>query len=120
MPTFGKRSQAELDTCHPDIIRLLNRAIKEYDFSVLEGTRTKEEQTAAYESGASKLAWPKSRHNRIPSGAVDIVPYPVDWKNLHRFHDLALVIKQCAAEENIKIDWGWDLWQWDMPHWQLR
>ena len=40
MPSFGARSQTNLDTCDPELIRLLNEAIKHVDFSVIEGHRT--------------------------------------------------------------------------------
>ena len=34
MPTFGTRSLLQLETCHEDIRRVLNEAIKHADFSV--------------------------------------------------------------------------------------
>ena len=106
-------------TCHKDLVHVARRAIENYDFSVIKGHRTKQEQQVAYVSEASKLLWPNSRHNSLPSEAFDIIPYPVDWENLQRFKTLALVIKKCAKEIGVDIEWGYDLWQWDMPHWQL-
>ena len=44
MPKFGKQSQDRLATCHPKIQLIMNEAIKAYDFTVLCGTRTPEEQ----------------------------------------------------------------------------
>lgn len=120
MPSFGKHSRECLDTCHPDIVRVLERAIQEYDFSVIEGHRTKEKQDEYFKSGASKVRYPGSYHNSLPSLAVDIVPYPIDWTDLHRFKELADIVKKCADKEGVKLDWGYDLWKWDMPHYQLR
>jgi len=117
---FGARSLAQLATCHDDIARVLAAAIKEYDFSVLKGHRPKSEQNACHASGASQLRWPASLHNHQPSLAVDIVPYPIDWESLNRFHDLAEVVKKHAADCDVNLVWGYDLWRWDMPHWQLR
>ena len=99
----------------------MREAIKLYDFSVIEGHRAQKEQDAYFESGASKVRFPHSFHNKVPSLAIDIVPYPIDWKNLQRFRTLAEIIKDVCeelGEEDLK--WGYDKWGWDMPHWQLE
>ncbi len=120
MPHFGTRSTRELDTCDKRIKKVLNEAIKHYDFSVLKGTRGKTEQNRAYQEGASQLMFPHSKHNSSPSQAVDIVPYPVDWNDKQRFHDLNEVIKKaCNKVGEDDMNWGFDLWGWDMPHYQL-
>ena len=121
MPSFGKRSQEKLQDCDPRIQLVLQEAIKHYDFSVLEGYRTEEKQQEYFESGASKVQYPNSKHNLCPAMAVDVVPYPIDWDNLQRFKELSKVIK--TACETVGVDnlhWGFDLWQWDMPHWEIR
>lgn len=131
MFSFGQRSKSNLITCHPDIRFVMNESIKIIDFSVLCGVRSMEKQNRAYNEGNSKLKWPHSKHNVDPdnprdiewpnlSTAVDIVPYPIDWENLGRFHALADIIKQIAKDENVDLHWGYDLWGWDMPHWQLE
>ena len=120
MYSFGDRSELCLSTCDPRIVKTLRDAIKYYDFSVIKGFRDKEEQNKAYFDGASKLMFPQSNHNKTPSQAVDIVPYPIDWHNLQRFHELAEVIKKsCIRVEEEDLHWGFDLWNWDLPHWQL-
>ena len=119
MPHFGEKSTERIMTCHTDLRLVMYEAIKIYDFSVLKGHRPEHEQNAAYASGASELEWPFSKHNLIPSEAIDIAPYPIDWENLHRFKTLAEIVKDCAKGLEIEIAWGWDLWNWDMPHWQL-
>lgn len=67
----------------------------------------------------------KSRH--IPSTnksgmceAVDIAPYPIDWKDLKRFKMLSEHIKKVARILNIQVAWGGD-WKTfkDYPHWEL-
>jgi peptidoglycan L-alanyl-D-glutamate endopeptidase CwlK len=121
MPSFGNRSLDCLETVHPDIQLVLHEAIKHYDFSVIEGHRTKEKQDEFFKTGASKLPFPKSKHNQYPSLAVDIVPYPIDWENLQRFHELAEVVYVAAEKHGVtNLHWGYDLWEWDMPHWELR
>ena len=43
---LGKRSLSNLEGVHPDLIKVVNRAIEltQVDFTVIEGLRTKERQ----------------------------------------------------------------------------
>jgi len=113
MPKFGKRSLDNLNTCHPDLQRLFNEVIKYYDCSVLCGHRTKEEQDAAYHDGRSKVQWPNGKHNSMPSKAVDVAPYPVDWSDTRRFYMFVGIVRGIAAMMGIKIRVGAD-WDGDM------
>jgi peptidoglycan L-alanyl-D-glutamate endopeptidase CwlK len=119
---LGTRSRRNLATCHPDIQIVCNDAIRLVDFSVLCGHRGREAQEDAFESGASKLRWPFSRHNGLPATAVDLAPFPIDWNDLDRFADLAACMKWCAALRSISIEWGGEIWLpdfYDGPHFQL-
>ena len=129
MYSFGPRSAARLLTCHKDLQRLMNEAIKgPVDFTVLCGYRSQIEQDAAVTAGASKLHWPKSKHNKYPSLAVDVVPYPIDWDDITRFQALANHINATAKKLGIFVRHGAD-WnmngirqeekEWDWPHWEL-
>lgn len=90
MPRFSKLSKDRLLTCHKDIQEVCNELIKQYDFSVLEGHRGEKEQNSAYKKGNSQVRWPNSAHNSIPSNAVDLAPYPIDWDNLDRFREMII------------------------------
>jgi hypothetical protein len=48
------------------------------DFKILCGHREEKEQNEAFNKGNSKLKWPQSKHNSLPSLAVDIAPFPVN------------------------------------------
>ena len=127
MPKFSKSSLDKLNTAHPKLIKIMNEAIKRYDFKVLYGHRSPEEQFELFKKGRTFTngSWvktgsvvtnldgtvKKSKHNYYPSHAVDIVPYPIDWNNLQRFKDMAKIVIEVAKELNIKIIWGAD---WDM------
>lgn len=52
---LGAMSRAELKGVHPDLVRVVERAIQitTQDFSVHDGLRTAEEQKALVASGAS-------------------------------------------------------------------
>ena len=119
MAEFGKRSEECLASCDERIQLVLREAIKHYDFAVIKGHRGEEEQNEAFNSGNSQLRFPLSKHNKHPSQAVDIVPYPVDWDNQQRFRDLAVVVKSACDTVGVSLNWGYDLWEWDAPHWQI-
>lgn len=85
MPKFGQSSFKQLATAHPDLQVLFYEVIKHIDCQVLEGFRNQADQEAAVRKGNSKVHWPNGKHNHSPSYAVDVAPYPVDWKNTQRF-----------------------------------
>ena len=130
MPSFGVKSLEKLNTCHPDIIKVMNEAIKHTDFTVLYGTRTVAEQQALYAQGRTKPGPivtnkdgvnKKSKHNYLPSLAVDIAPWPIDWNDIDRFKELAVVVKKAADTVGVAIQWGGD-WKTfkDWPHWEIK
>jgi len=113
MAKFGTRSKKNRDTCDERLIKILDEAIELYDFSVLCGYRTEEEQNRLYQQGRSKLRYPNSNHNTNPSKAVDIVPYPVDWDDTKRFTYLAGLIIAIGHKNGVKIRWGGN---WNMNY----
>lgn len=137
MPAFGKTSEARLATCHPDLQRLFREVVKWFDCTVLEGHRSVERQQDLYASGRTKPGpiltkcdgvTVLSKHNREPSLAVDVAPYPVDWQDRDRFYFFAGFVKATALMLEIPVRWGGD-WDGDtevrderfvdLPHWEL-
>lgn len=122
MPNFklGKRSKKRLAKIHPDLQKVVKRAIKdtEIDFTVLEGLRTKARQKKLFEAGASKTM--KSRH--LTGHAVDLGAYvdrSVRW-DWPLYYKIADAVKAAAQAEGIPIEWGGDWRSFkDGPHWQL-
>jgi peptidoglycan L-alanyl-D-glutamate endopeptidase CwlK len=128
MPSFSRISREKLATCHHDLQAVMNEAIKYTDFSIICGYRGQKEQDDAFTKGLSKLKFPNGKHNQDPSLAVDIAPYPIDWKDIKRFIELKEVIFQVAGELGIHIRWGGDWNQngssadekfLDLPHYEL-
>lgn len=129
MAKFSNTSKQKLETCHEDLQLIINEAIKDYDFSVLCGYRSNEEQDKLYKKGVSKVKAGGSKHNLSPSLAVDIAPYPIDWNDKNRFYYLAGIINRIASENNIAIRWGGD-WNGDgnfknqtfhdLPHFEIK
>lgn len=121
MPQFGDKSKERLSQSHPDLQRIFNEVIKTYDCKVECGYRDKEAQERAHRDGFSKVHFPNSKHNHLPSLAVDVIPYPVDWTNVERFKELGGLVKETAEGMGIKIRWGGDFEKWkDYPHYELK
>jgi len=116
MPRFGERSQERLASCHPQLQELLREAIKYTDFSVIWGFRGKDDQDRFFREGTSTKRWPQSLHNRRPSEAVDVAPWPIDWEDEKRFIYLAGVIMTLAFQLDIPLRWG-GAWkgEWNPP-----
>lgn len=125
MPKFSKKSLDKLKTCHPDIQKLFNEVIKDFDCIVICGARTLEEQQKAFKGGFSKLDGikKKSKHQiskeQPLSFAADVCPFPIDWNNLEAFKKLSIIVKAKAKTLGIKITWGGDWKMKDYPHWEI-
>lgn len=110
MPNFSARSWAQLDTCHPDLRGLFSEVIRHFDCTVIEGHRGQDAQDEAFRTGRSRVQWPNGKHNRQPSLAVDVAPYPIDWQDVERFYYFAGVVMGIARTRGIPLRWGGD---WD-------
>ena len=129
MPYFGKKSKERLNTCDSNLQKVFNEVIKHVDCSVLEGHRSKDSQNKLYEEEKTKVKYPDGRHNRQPSSAVDVTPYPVDWKDRERQTLFAGFVIGVASQMGINLRWGGD-WDQDFqvvdnrfddfPHFELK
>lgn len=118
--TLSPRSYKRLEGVHPDLVRVVERAIAitEIDFVVLEGLRTKERQAQLVKAGASRTM--NSRH--ITGHAVDLgawVGKEVRW-DWPLYAKIAAAMKQAANEQGVAIVWGgsWVKFR-DGPHYEL-
>lgn len=93
-----------------------------YDIVILCTYRTQEAQNTLFESGATKLRFPKSKHNKLPSRAIDMAPkslvskysdsLEVDWEDTALFYYFAgRFVQFCEDRYGLVIRWGGD---WDM------
>ena len=108
MPALSRQSLDRLSTCHEKLQELIYQVSKDFDLTVLCGHRDKLEQDKAVLEGRSKVQYPNSKHNQLPSLAVDIAPYPIDWNDVRRFYYLIGYIKGIANKLGIKIRVGAD------------
>lgn len=121
MRKWSAHSLKNLNGIHPDLRRVLDRALQEspLDFVVIEGLRTKERQAQLVASGASQTL--NSRH--LTGHAVDIVPIgpngkaAFDWP---LYHKMAPAVKAAAEAEGVALVWGGDWKSFkDGPHFEL-
>tara|TARA_R100000234_G_scaffold46129_1_gene27496 strand:+ start:2095 stop:2475 length:381 start_codon:yes stop_codon:yes gene_type:complete len=106
MYKFGKRSRDRLRGVDVRIINVLNELIKIMDVTVIEGLRSADRQKELLAKGATKVKYSKHMDGK----AVDIAPYPIDWKDRDRFHYMGGMIRGIAKQLNVPIRWGGD---WD-------
>ena len=128
MPKFSEHSNQLLEQCHPDLQKLFREVVKGFDCTIICGWRGQVEQDEAYRKKFSKFKFPYSKHNKYPTEAVDVIPFPLDWKDINRMHYFAGYVRAKAEELNIKVMWGGD-WDndtevddqsfLDYPHWEL-
>jgi len=124
MYTLGVRSKARLKGVHPDLVKVVERAINitTVDFIVLEGVRDPLRQKKLVEAGASQTM--NSRHIPGADGfakAVDLgawVDDQVDW-SWPLYAQIASAMKEAAKQVGVDITWGGDWKMRDGPHFEL-
>lgn len=120
MFSLSKRSQNKLTGVHPELVRVVRRAIEitHTDFTVIEGLRSIERQKSLYNLGQSKTL--RSRH--LTGHAVDLaalVDGVINWEP-EVYANIAQAMKAAAVELDVPVQWGGD-WKTfkDYVHWQL-
>jgi peptidoglycan L-alanyl-D-glutamate endopeptidase CwlK len=115
MKEFSFKSQQQLSTCDERLQRVAHAVLQILDISVLEGNRSNEKQALAFESGESQKKAGESKHNVMPSKAMDIACFPIDWENKEQFCYLAGIVIGVASQMGIRIRWGGDWKQTGNP-----
>jgi len=121
MYRYSKRSKNRLAECDERLQKIMLEAINHMDLTILCGHRGEDDQNRAFRNGKSKLKYPKSKHNKNPSLAVDVAPCnPVDWKNIERFKKLSEIIFASAKKVGVNLIWGgnWKNFP-DYAHWEI-
>lgn len=117
---LGLKSKMMLRGVHPDLVKVVERAISlsEIDFTVLEGLRTAQRQKQLKDAGASQTL--NSRHltgHAVDLGALVNGKLRWDWP---LYHKIAKAMQQAAKELKVSIVWGgsWAKFP-DGPHFEL-
>lgn len=133
MRSWTERSLKSMRGLHPDLIRVLDRAleISPTAFVVTEGLRSLERQKELVRIGASKTL--KSRHLVQADGyghAFDFYAYLdtnkdgkvtfEEMSNVRLMIPIAAAIKSAAVTEKVAVTWGGDWRKFrDYPHFEL-
>ena len=124
---LSKRSKSVLSSVHPELQRVINKAIRitKIDFGIPStgGKRTTEEQYKLYKDGKSNCDGFTVRSMHQTGNAIDVYAY-VDGKASWDDDNLTMVaaaILQSASQLGVKLEWG-GLWSnfKDYPHFQLK
>lgn len=136
MYSFSQRSKNNLLFIHPDLVKVMNEAIKNspIDFIITDGIRSTEEQRKLYNQGRTtpgKIVTNadgvnnKSNHQVKTDGygyAVDLYPFYNGSAQLNDAKSLKVIsdhIKSVAKELGVNVQWGGD-WKFkDYPHFEL-
>ena len=114
MRTWSLHSQKVYDRLDPRLQKLVTRLRDEVaDITLVSGYRDRDEQEALFAANATEKHWPDSKHNKLPSIAVDVQPYPYPTDPNHLWSGLGYIAGRAfgiAAEEGFSIRWGGD---WD-------
>ena len=110
MPRFGKKSKERLKGVDIKLQHILRQLIKIMDVTIIEGVRSKEKQQEYFKDGKSKIDGVTKKGMHQLGKAVDLAPYPVDWKNTKRFYYMGGMLRGISKQLNIKVRWGGD---WD-------
>lgn len=117
---LSRRSRQRLEGVHPDLVRVVERAIQltAVDFVVTEGVRTRERQRQLFKAKATTTM--HSRH--LTGHAVDLAAWvdsEVRW-DWPLYSLLSAAMKRAAHELCIPLEWGGDWRSFkDGPHFQL-
>ncbi len=111
---FSNKSINKIDTCHESLREIIYKAMEyqRFDIVVIEGHRSNERQDELKRQNLSKKSGGESKHNHMPSLAIDLMPSPnTKWEDIETFKRFGEFIIGVAAGLDILIRWGGD---WDM------
>ena len=115
---YGRRSLEVQGTIHPHLIQIFDLVLEHMDHSLLWGFRGEEDQNRMVKEHKSYLSWPNSKHNTLPSLAVDAAPgkmvrthsdisptWTINWQDHETFNQFGFFVLGVAAGLAIPIRW---------------
>lgn len=110
---LNETSKRRLSTVDPRLAAVVEDVAGRMPIMVIFGHRTKAEQDDVVRRKRSKTPWPRSKHNSMPSLAVDLAPLKgrsIDWNDTPAFVAMAKLMRQAASARGVTLRWGGD---WD-------
>lgn len=110
---WGRRSLEILEDVHPNLVLVVTRGLHYMDLAVQQygGYRTPTIQGVLFDEKKSKKDGiiKLSRHQSRPSEAVDLAPYPINWKDPRRWYYMGGLIRAIGEEMGIPVRWLGDM-----------
>lgn len=125
-----ERDKERLQGVDSRLVKVVSRAALDNPglfFVDAHACRTVGQEEQLMEAGVSRVHDPySSKHVTGPrrplSHAVDL--YPCGYKTVAEmppegYARVAAAVLKAASDEGVRVAWGWALWHWDQPHFQL-
>jgi len=114
-------NQDSLLSVDKKLVELCFEVGKTWDLCIVCGFRNQSAQEKAFKEGKSKLQFPHSKHNSVPSKAVDVASYDlvqhkIDWED-KTCQELREYIDEVARSMRILIN---PAIKWDLLHLELK
>lgn len=127
MVPLPPKQEQDLKQIDERLARVYRRAFQKMGGKCrFDGARSVADEKANIALGKSKLKDPySSKHvigpKRAKATAIDVYPTGkgLDLNKLETYDGVVSAMKEAALEEGVAVAWGYDLWKWDVPHWQL-
>ena len=137
---FSEKSNKAIDSAHPDFRIWCDELIKFIDCSAIQGYRTESQHLQYLKNGTTTIKYKNSKHSKIPSIALDLVPYQkraiwgeteierLDMVFFAGFAKSIAIRLKNEGKMQHSVKWGGD-WNGnntisdtktiDFPHWEL-
>lgn len=133
---LDEKSRKILSTVKPELQKVVLEATKisKVPFAIVSGNRTQKEQAYLYAQGRTrpgpKITW-TLRSNHMGGGAIDFSLVdamgkptntdPKTWPTAAKtYKPVADALKAAGAKLGTPVYWGYDMWQKDFGHVQLK
>lgn len=107
---YSEASLARLAEATIEQQKLWMAVADHWDVSIIEVYRSPERQAELFAQGPEVTKVRVSKHNSMPSEAVDAAPYPIDWNDIDQFIRFTYFVKGMAAAMGMEYKNGAD---WD-------
>lgn len=123
MKEFDAKSKERLGNANKDLVILAEAVLQKIDVIITCSHRNKQDQDEAYKNGKSKLKYPQSKHNTLPSKAIDFAIKKngiITWDK-KEYDNLGGIIKEVAEDLGLTVKWGGDFSGfYDGPHVEIN
>ena len=108
---WGPRSKRVYNQLHPHLQEMCDYLLQNIsDVSLITGHRDEATQNSLYPA-YTKVKWPNGSHNKYPSLAVDLQPYPYPQNEQNLREQLTYIagrVVQWGIHTGVDIRWGGD------------